>query len=218
MKLEDSYVNPKNWFLSKKEKQKLDARRRYYGENLDRALLDIQHEDKKSLPYRFDSLLLDKKYGRINEENYDRRMAKLGIDTEKERSEAPLTDEQYEQKLAMANLDLDRKYKMVDDQEYERNKATINKEPYVTVVKVHFEEDKPNDGFFELDWNDLFVEKLIAAGYKGKTKELVVKEWFDALCNNIARENGAVFPEVAEEFNFKTARKVKSDDGKIEVL
>lgn len=118
----------------------------------------------------------------------------------------------------LANADIDFKYKKKTIQEYEKERATILEEPYVTVVKVHMDQAKPSDGFFELDWNEKFVESLIENGYSGESPEMIVKQWFDQVCSNVARENGAIFPDEIEEFTHKRARRTKSLDGKTEIL
>lgn len=118
----------------------------------------------------------------------------------------------------LAHLEIKKKYGQMTNIEFEKERATLLEEPYVTVVKVHMNSDKPSDGFFELDWNEKFVEQLNQSGYLANTPEMTVKLWFDEVCGNVARENGAVFMDEIEEFKHKTARKIKSEDGKTEVL
>jgi hypothetical protein len=65
--------------------------------------------------------------------------------------------------------------------------ADLNKEPWVSVINVDINPDNPSQGNFELDWNQLFVDKLMAHGYTGKTSEEIVDQWFNDLCTGIAR-------------------------------
>jgi hypothetical protein len=44
-------------------------------------------------------------------------------------------------------------------------------------------------GGFELDWNDLFVAKLVRAGYQGKTDNDIVDNWFQDVCRNVVLES-----------------------------
>jgi hypothetical protein len=44
-------------------------------------------------------------------------------------------------------------------------------------------------GAFELDWNDLFVAKLVRAGYQGKTDNDIVDNWFQDVCRNVVLES-----------------------------
>jgi hypothetical protein len=66
--------------------------------------------------------------------------------------------------------------------------ATANKEPYVTVLSVDINPEDPGAGSFELDWNDIFVARLIKAGYQGKTDQDIVDNWFRAVCRNVVTE------------------------------
>ena len=42
-----------------------------------------------------------------------------------------------------------------------KEKATARNEPYVNVVKVNIDKDNPSDGYFELEWNQVFIRQLI---------------------------------------------------------
>lgn len=65
--------------------------------------------------------------------------------------------------------------------------ADLNKEPWVSVINIDINPDNPSQGNFELDWNQLFVDKLMAVGYTGKNSEEIVDQWFNDLCTGIAR-------------------------------
>jgi hypothetical protein len=71
-----------------------------------------------------------------------------------------------------------------------KEKATANKEPYVAVLNTHVNSDNIRNGFFELDWNEYFVLQLKNAGYKGKTDEEIVDQWFSELCRNVGADEG----------------------------
>jgi hypothetical protein len=68
--------------------------------------------------------------------------------------------------------------------------ATANKQPYVTVLNTHVNQDNIRNGFFELDWNEYFIVQLKQAGYTGDTEELIVDQWFSELCRNGGAEEG----------------------------
>jgi hypothetical protein len=70
----------------------------------------------------------------------------------------------------------------------EKDKATARGEPYVRVVNVNVDFDKPADGYFELEWNQIFIRQLLEAGYSGQSEEEIVDSWFTNLCRNIADE------------------------------
>ena len=69
-------------------------------------------------------------------------------------------------------------------------KIAANKagEPWVQVLSIDVDKDDPGMGAFELDWNDIFVARLIKAGYQGKTDQDIVDNWFQAVCRNVVLE------------------------------
>ena len=70
-----------------------------------------------------------------------------------------------------------------------KEKATEAGEPYVNVLQVELDPDDVGNGAFELDWNDIFVARLIKAGFKGKDDAQIVDQWFQNICRNILNEN-----------------------------
>ena len=66
--------------------------------------------------------------------------------------------------------------------------ATANGEPWVEVLKMDIDPNDPGNGAFELDWNDIFVARLIKAGYQGKTDQDIVDNWFKTICRNVVLE------------------------------
>ena len=67
--------------------------------------------------------------------------------------------------------------------------ATKKGEPYVAVVGVELDPDDVGNGAFELDWNDIFIAKLVKAGYKGRDDAQIVDQWFQDICRNVIMEN-----------------------------
>lgn len=67
--------------------------------------------------------------------------------------------------------------------------ATKRGEPYISVVSVELDPDNVGNGAFELDWNDIFVAKLLRAGYEGKDDAQIVDRWFQTICRNVLMEN-----------------------------
>ena len=66
--------------------------------------------------------------------------------------------------------------------------ATANHEPYIDIISVDIDENDPSQGAFELDWNDVFVVRLMKAGYTGKTDQDIVDQWFHSVCKNVVME------------------------------
>ena len=69
-----------------------------------------------------------------------------------------------------------------------KDAATLANEPWVTVLSMELDKDNPGAGAFELDWNDIFVARLIKSGYQGKTDADVVDNWFQDVCRNVVLE------------------------------
>jgi len=70
-----------------------------------------------------------------------------------------------------------------------KDAATKRGEPYVSVLNVELDPDNPGNGAFELDWNEIFVARLIKAGYEGKDDAQIVDRWFQTICRNVIMEN-----------------------------
>lgn len=76
------------------------------------------------------------------------------------------------------------------DDKLEKELATINEKPWVKVINVTMADPKdPSTGFFELDWNEKFVDSLIEAGYSGRTAEETVDMWFNDLCRGVVNDD-----------------------------
>jgi hypothetical protein len=80
--------------------------------------------------------------------------------------------------------------KSIEEQLSDKQKATAKGEPYVKVLSVQIDEKNPGEGYFELDWNKPFVEKLRQAGYTGTNEEEIIDVWFTSLCRNIGDDLG----------------------------
>ena len=70
--------------------------------------------------------------------------------------------------------------------------ATEAGEPYISILSVELDPDDIGNGSFELDWNEVFVARLVKAGYmqkKDDTDDQIVDRWFQTICRNILNEN-----------------------------
>ena len=72
----------------------------------------------------------------------------------------------------------------------EKKAATKAKKPWVAVLNTHVNHQDIKNGFFELDWNNEFIEQLLDAGYSGETNEQIVDGWFKTIARNILEEQG----------------------------
>ena len=74
--------------------------------------------------------------------------------------------------------------------EQEKEAATKAKKPWVGVLDTQVNPDDIKNGFFELDWNNEFIEQLLDAGYTGETNEAIVDSWFKDVARTILTEQG----------------------------
>ena len=69
--------------------------------------------------------------------------------------------------------------------------ATEKNEPWVDVVGMDIDPNNLGQGAFELDWNDIFVARLVKAGYMMKSDDKdsdIVDRWFQNVCRNVVLE------------------------------
>jgi hypothetical protein len=90
-----------------------------------------------------------------------------------------------------------------------KDKATRKKEPWVGVLNTHVNKENVRNGFFELDWNDLFVLKLKQEGYgvDGDKDEEIVDRWFRELCANVVVDGDYGGPVETGSLDIKTVMK-----------
>lgn len=86
-----------------------------------------------------------------------------------------------------------------------KERATLNGEPYVDVLETHVNKDDIRNGFFELDWNDLFIVQLKQSGYgfDGDPDNQIVDRWFRDLAANMLVEDGQDPVRPAGYINFQ---------------
>ena len=90
-----------------------------------------------------------------------------------------------------------------------KERATRKKEPWVGVIETHVNKDNVRNGFFELDWNDLFVLKLKQEGYgeDGDKDEEIIDRWFRELCANVVVDGDFGGPVNTGLIDIKTVKK-----------
>jgi hypothetical protein len=73
----------------------------------------------------------------------------------------------------------------------EKQIATEAGEPWVSVLRMDVDPNNLHQGAFELDWNDIFVARLVKAGYMMKpddTDSVIVDRWFQNICRHVVME------------------------------
>lgn len=73
----------------------------------------------------------------------------------------------------------------------EKDLATERGEPWVQVLRMDIDPANLHQGAFELDWNEIFVARLVKAGYMIKrddTDAEIVDRWFQNVCRHVVME------------------------------
>ena len=69
--------------------------------------------------------------------------------------------------------------------------ATERGEPYIAVLGMDVDLNNLHQGAFELDWNEIFIARLVKAGYmlkKDDTDADIVDRWFQNVCRHVVME------------------------------
>jgi hypothetical protein len=73
----------------------------------------------------------------------------------------------------------------------EKEIATAAGEPYVAMMRMDIDPDNLHQGAFELDWNEIFISRLVKAGYMIKREDTdadIVDRWFQNVCRHVVME------------------------------
>ena len=73
----------------------------------------------------------------------------------------------------------------------EKQIANEKGEPYVAVLSMDVDPNNLHQGAFELDWNEIFVARLVKAGYMMKPTDTdgeIVDRWFQNVCRHVVME------------------------------
>jgi hypothetical protein len=91
---------------------------------------------------------------------------------------------------------------------------TKKKESWVNVLDMKINKDNIRNGFFELDWNEYFIEELMKNGYgfENDPEEEIVDRWFKEIVYNMLQDEGMDTDRGAGYINV-----VPIDTGKSEV-
>jgi hypothetical protein len=100
------------------------------------------------------------------------------------------------------------------EEDPDKKLATKNGEPWVKVLGIEVDENDPGQGAFELDWNDIFIAKLVRAGYQGKTDHDLVDNWFKAVCRNVVTET---YEQEQADPEKRVSRRRDLGDGRTEI-
>lgn len=168
---------PGHWGLSGKTRER--ARIEYEEKDpevREKKLAELEFDEgSNELKLKLNDI--DFKFGRIDEYTKDKNKIEI------------LEHDENIKKIKL--LDHDLKWEKISELDWEREKATLNGEPWVGVKSSSFDKSQGPGGLaFELDFNDRFIQMLTDNGYKGVSDEQIVDQWFNDLCKSILTEEG----------------------------
>lgn len=136
-------------------------------------------------------------------------------DEEIKRSEARQIENERDMEERISEIDLE--FGRISQEEHDKKVATLNGDPYIKVVSLDLDEKSPGAGFFELDFNEHFVEYLANSGYEGVEPDEIVDNWFNDLCQNIVMEgledgDGTAKSFMADSKEGLIIQRLKTDD------
>jgi hypothetical protein len=152
---------PASWGLAGPAREEAEAYYTLEGYALDLRLAEIKF---KGDDYKRRIAEVGREYGVLSEYEYEVEIAAL-------------IPNEVERKVQL--LDIDIRYGTIDAIEGDKEIATVKGEPWIRVVNDGF--DETGEYFFEFDWNDIWIEKLIERGYNGPSQEAIVDAWFDEI-------------------------------------
>lgn len=167
------WIWPFSWGLRGKAREIARAEYELTGAERELRVHELRCDEFKSRDYAERALQIKRRHGLITEEEFQRGFADL-------------IDDMTTKKLA--HLAIDRDFGKITEKAYEKTVATVKGEPWVSVVHMDFDTKNSLEGSFELDWNDIFVDKLQEEGYTGPSPDHIVNTWFMEVCKNIAME------------------------------
>jgi len=219
---------PGSWGLKGKTRAIAQAEYELEGYELEHKLAEINHSDPTELSKAI--LEIDLKYKKISQYDFDHKhndlfnaigstahsIEKLNTELKHNKIDdyaydkgiAELTSPTKEKNLAILEVEL--KYQRITDQEYERRKADINEEPWIAMPKIAWDPVDSSKTYFELDYNDFFLDFLRENGYQG-TDDECINRWLNDVCYSVLQEMDQPEPEM-----INTIRKIRLPDGKTE--
>lgn len=102
----------------------------------------------------------------------------------------------------------------------EKEAYTQRGEPWVQVLRIDVDPNNLHQGAFELDWNDIFVARLVKAGYmmkKDDTDADIVDRWFQNVCRHVVMETWEQEQAIAKSFSNQYVRQRDIGEGRSEI-
>jgi len=162
---------PGHWGLKGTTREIARAEYELSGADLEIRLAELRSEPEDFPKKRLEIL---RRHGLMTVEEFDSQMTELGeFDDPK--------------KKALAKLDLDLKYERITRERYDRARADLLGEPWVSMPRIHWNPLGKSRAYFELEYNEHFLSQLRENGYEGGDDD-IVNQWMNYTCAGILNE------------------------------
>jgi len=163
---------PGHWGLKGKTRLRAQAEYELSGMELDMRLAEIDHDDL--VQRELAQLDIKLKHKQIDLYDYD-----VQYNTIRLKDDALLPE---------VLLDIELKHHRISKSEHDRKLADIRSEPWVNMPDIKWDPSDPSRSYFELDYNEHFVQFLRNNGYKGVSDDQIVESWLTEVCRAVAMD------------------------------
>ena len=154
--------------LKGKDREKAKIQYEFTGQDRDRRLLALEYDTKELQQlseYKIKKLNIDKKYGVIDDFQYEVEMNKVNN----------LSKSSEERDLA--ELEIYLKYQKISGVEYCKKKNDLLGKPWVAIKTNYDENSDPDNMEVEVVYNNKFIENMKAKGLPGESDEEIAEQW-----------------------------------------
>ena len=163
---------PGHWGLRGKTRERARAEYELQGRELEAELARIDHDDLRKRDIKLAEI--DHRHKLLTDHEYEQRVIEL------------THEEGNDRELAL--LELNHKHNKINQNDYEKRKAELLNEPWVNVIKLSWNPQDPTQSYFELDYNEQFIQFLRDNGYTYTLETQVIENWLNDVCRSVAND------------------------------
>ena len=141
------------------------------------GMLDLQYDSpelKQTDEYKLKKLKLQNSYEEISDYDYAIQSYMI-VNKDKTINEKKI-----------GQLDIQLRYGQIEQSDYEIQKAQLENRPLALVRLIYDKETNPDEGYFDVKFNKLFVSLLKSRGYAGSNDDEIVDQWVDLQYKSVA--------------------------------
>lgn len=163
---------PGHWGLRGKTRDRARAEYELEGRELEVRLAEIEHSDEVQLAIKLAQI--DHTHKLLTDYEYELKLTELNHPEGTDRD--------------LAQLELDHKHNKINNNDYEKRRAELLDEPWVNVIKLSWNPQDPTQSYFELDYNEQFIQFLRENGYTYTLETQVIESWLNDVCRSVAND------------------------------